>query len=104
MIYGVDVDEDDHDDDEMIMVMMVVVEVVMMVMMMVMVLLLWRNSWMSGLPESGQVYEAGGDHRTAPNTNAQQHWRHSALNIAQKDTVQRICTEKHALKTCTTRG
>ena len=55
MIYGVDVDEDDHDDDKMMMMMMVVV-----------VLPLWRNSWMSGLPESGQVYEAGGDHRTAP--------------------------------------
>ena len=53
MIYGVDVDEDDHDDDKMMMMVVVVV-------------LLWRNSWMSGLPESGQVYEAGGDHRTAP--------------------------------------
>ena len=97
MIYGVDVDEDDRDDDKMLMMMM-------MMMVVVVVLLLWRNSWMSGLPESGQVYEAGGDHRTAPNTNAQQHWKHSALNIAQKDTVQRICTEKHAVKTCTTRG
>ena len=57
MIYGVDVDEDDHDDDKMKMIMM---------MMVVVVVLLWRNSWMSGLPESGQVYEAGGDHRSAP--------------------------------------
>ena len=59
MIYGVDVDEDDHDDDKMKMI-------IMMMMMVVVVVLLWRNSWMSGLPESGQVYEAGGDHRTAP--------------------------------------
>ena len=70
MIYGVDVDEDDHDDDKMKMI-------IMKMMMVVVVVLLWRNSWMSGLPESGQVYEAGGDHRTAPHRS--KHERTTAL-------------------------
>ena len=55
---------------------------------------LWRNSWMSGLPEKRQVYEAGGDHhqhrldviqcntlQTAINCNTRQYKQFTALHL-----------------------